>query len=190
MITLRDVSPADRDLMLAWRNLPEVAAYMYSDHVITPEEHGRWFARMLTDETVKYWIIVQDGRDAGVANLAAIDRRNSRCSWAFYLADPATRGKGAGGFVEYQVLSYVFDGLGLNKLCCEVLAFNEQVVSLHQRFGFQQEGLFRQHIVKKGEKLDVVALALLRSDWDSRRDELAAWLGRIEKRQRRNGVPT
>jgi UDP-4-amino-4,6-dideoxy-N-acetyl-beta-L-altrosamine N-acetyltransferase len=180
-MALRDLRPADKGQLLAWRNLPEVAAYMYTDHLITAGEHERWFRRIRHDPDCRYWIIVCDSLDVGLACIFDLDWHHRRCSWAFYLADPSMRGKGAGGFVEYAVLRYVFDELKLNKLCGEVLAFNEAVVKMHLGFGFQREGLFRQHIFKQGQAFDVVAVAMLREEWESLK-------AGIEERLRRKGV--
>ncbi len=74
------------------------------------------------------------------------------------------------------MLRYVFDGLGLNKLCCEVLDTNRAVVDMHKRFGFQEEGLFRRHICKKGVWHDVVALAMLRDGWLALKPKIEARL--------------
>jgi UDP-4-amino-4,6-dideoxy-N-acetyl-beta-L-altrosamine N-acetyltransferase len=176
MIALRDLRPDDEPVLLRWRNLPEVARYMYSDHQITPAEHGEWFSSIPGDPKRRYWVIVCEGEDVGLVNLYDIDAANSRCFWAFYLASPSVRGKGVGSFVEYSILQHVFDEMGLDKLCCEVLGFNEPVVKMHARFGFQQEGLFRRHVVKNGEPMDVVRLAILSEDWQRMRQELAARL--------------
>jgi len=181
MIQLRDVTFEDKDKILAWRNLPEVARYMYTDHFITAEEHEIWFERILRDPSCRYWIIVCDSVDVGVVNIYNLDEQNQRCYWAFYVADPSTRGKGVGSFVEYSVLRYVFDELELNKLCCEVLSFNEAVSNMHKRFGFQQEGFYREHIIKGREKLDVVALAMLRQEWELGKPK-------IEERLRGRGI--
>jgi len=166
MIELRDVRETDREQLMAWRNLPEVSAYMYTDHQISVEEHNAWFDRAMKDPTRRYWIIVCDAEDVGLANVIDIDEKNSRCYWAFYISSPNVRGKGVGSFVEYSVLKYVFEDLKLNKLCCEVLGFNETVVNMHQRFGFKQEGILREHVVKSDGKHDVVCLGLLRDEWD------------------------
>lgn len=170
MIRLRALEPADRDRLLEWRNRPEIARYMYTDHVIGPEEHSRWFETAMVSEDRKYWIIELDDEPVGLANLYDIDRQHRRCYWAFYLASPSVRGRGVGSFVEYYVLSHVFDELGLNKLCCEVLGFNEAVVGMHESFGFSREGLFREHIIKGGEAHDVVALAMLADEWEGLRE--------------------
>lgn len=177
MVTLRELLRADSDMLLEWRNLPAVAQYMYTDHIITPDEHRKWFAAIHGDVCRKYWIVVLDGSDVGLANLYAIDRHHRRAYWAFYLADPAVRGRGVGSAVEYKVLRYVFDELGLNRLCCEVLSVNEPVIQMHKSFGFKQEGYYRQHVIKNNTPLDVVVLALLNEEWQAQRPS-------IEKRLR------
>jgi UDP-4-amino-4,6-dideoxy-N-acetyl-beta-L-altrosamine N-acetyltransferase len=170
--SLRDLRPEDMDMIREWRNLPRVADYMYTDHVIRPEEHASWFARIMKDPCCKYWIIVCDGENVGLVNLYNIDHKNRRCYWAFYVVSPNVRGKGVGSYAEYAILSYVFNELKFEKLCCEVLAFNKGVVEMHQRFGFVQEGFFRKHILKRGEFHDVVCLAMLRAEWEGSRPEL------------------
>lgn len=181
MNSLRDVRPEDKQMLLEWRNLPEVAKYMYTDHIITQEEHDRWFETAMKDPSRRYWIIVCDGKDVGLVNIYGIDHQNRRCTWAFYIASPDVRGKGVGSFVEYSILRYVFDELKLNKLCCEVLAFNEAVVNMHKGFGFKQEGLYREHIIKGGQPHDVVALAMLHSEWKELKPD-------IENRLRQKGI--
>ena len=172
-VVLRDVGKDDRQRLLAWRNSPEVAAFMYSDHQIGQAEHDRWFDGMAGDKRRQYWMIVVDGEPVGLANLADIDTRNGRCAWAYYLASPSVRGLGVGSYIEFWVIEYVFKALGLTKLWCEVLASNESVWMLHERYGFQREALFRQHVIKDGAPADVVGLGLLVQDWPARRDEMA-----------------
>lgn len=166
MILLREIQSSDKEKVLQWRNMPEVSRFMYTDHYIAPDEHERWFKKILTDSSGKYWIIVCDDEDAGLANIYNLDHRHSRCYWAFYIARSKVRGKGVGSFVEYSVLHYVFDELNLNKLCCEVIDFNEPVINMHKKFGFKQEGLFRKHVMKENRFADVVSLAMLKSEWE------------------------
>ena len=172
MITLRDVQSGDKDKLHEWRNLPDVRRYMYTDHVIPQAEHDAWFARMLTDDRCKYWIIVCDGEDVGVVNLVNIDCAHSRCYWAFYLVSPNIRGKGVGSWVEFATLRHVFEDLKLEKLCCEVLGFNQAVVEMHKSFGFVQEGVLREHIHKDDGAHDVVCLSMLRAEWEAKKPEL------------------
>ena len=175
-VRLRDVTGADRDRLRIWRNQPEVARWMYSDDEISPEAHARWFESALVDPARRYWIIELEGEPVGLANLADISPVHRKCAWAYYLASPAVRGKGVGAFVEFWVIEHVFDVMGLNKLCCEVLAENEAVWKLHESFGFVREALFRHHVWKGGEPQDVVGLGLLAADWTRARPQSAARL--------------
>jgi UDP-4-amino-4,6-dideoxy-N-acetyl-beta-L-altrosamine N-acetyltransferase len=189
MISLRDLTAGDKEKMREWRNLPEIRKYMYTDHIISPQEHELWFGRILKDPSCRYWIIVCDAEDVGVVYLYSIDRQNRRCYWGFYIVSPTVRGKGAGTFTEYSVLQHVFDEMEFNKLCCEVLAFNRGVVRMHHSFGFVQEGLFRKHISKGGEMHDVVCLAILREEWETAKKPLTEKLQTMGLVGEARGIP-
>ena len=169
MIELTDLAEEHRWQVLDWRNDPDVARYMYDSDPITREVHDAWFTRLLAAQDRKGWAVVMDGTPVGAAFISGIDRDNRRASWAFYLADPSTRGRGVGSAVEYLVLEQAFTGLRLHKLCCEVLSFNQAVVTMHQKFGFVQEGLLREHWHREGQWLDVHVLAMFDHEWAQRR---------------------
>ena len=178
-VTLRPMTAADGDTVLAWRNSEAVAPYMYSEHVITADEHAAWLARALEGGDRRFWIIELDGAGVGLANLVKIDAVHSKCEWAYYLADPATRGRGVGSVVEVLVLGFVFERLRLNRLWCEVLVENEAVWGLHERFGFRREALLRAHVRKAGVFRDVVGLGMLAADWPAAK---AAALARLAEK--------
>jgi len=178
-VTLRPLEDGDSGRLHAWRNSPEVAAYMYTDHAISPEEHARWFAGLKGDPRRAYWIIEADGAPVGLANFYDIDRSHGRAAWAYYLADPAIRGKGVGGYVEYWMIEQAFGPLALRKLWCEVLASNEAVWRLHQKFGFKEEARFRGHVLKGGQPQDVLGLGLMAEEWAVARPAMAQRLDRM-----------
>jgi UDP-4-amino-4,6-dideoxy-N-acetyl-beta-L-altrosamine N-acetyltransferase len=167
-VALRPLRLDDVLTVRRWRNDPDVARYMYTDHPIGEAEHARWFAQALDSPDRVYWIVELDGRPVGLANVYAIARDHGRAYWAFYLADPSVRGRGVGSFVERFVLRHAFAELGLRKLCCEVLATNEAVVRMHQKFGFVVEGVLRHHVTKQGRPEDVVTLGMLADEWRER----------------------
>jgi len=177
---MRDLRPDDRDKIRRWRNKPGVGLHQFTDHYIGVEEHERWFARMMSDPTVRYWVITWSGEDVGIANLYDINPRHQRCYWAFYIAEEGFRGRGIGSLVEYFVLEQVFETLKLNKLCCEVLASNPAVTKMHQRFAFREEGYLRGHVIKHGEPADVHTMAVLREEWVERRPSIQKLLTEVK----------
>ncbi len=100
--------PATATRLFAWRNLPEVARWMYSAHAISPEEHGRWFAGALADPRRRYWVIEAAGRPVGLANLYDLAPEHGRTAWAYYLARSLDARPGDRRFVEYWVIEHVF----------------------------------------------------------------------------------
>lgn len=172
--TIRPLTAEDGPRVLAWRNDPAISAYMYNDHAITEAEHAAWLDRMLTLDDRRGYVIELDGGPVGAAFVTGIDPVHRHAMWAFYLADPAVRGRGVGAAVEVAVLRVAFEELGLHKLSCEVIDFNAAVVRMHQRFGFVEEGLFRAHVCKDGRWHDVHRLAMSADTWSASRDELLA----------------
>lgn len=155
----------DIELVRMWRNSPEVSQYMYTDEFISEEHQKLWFNKIKNENNSRYWIIEFENKKIGVASLTDIDTRNSKCFWGFYLGTTDNRGKGIGAKIEYKILEYVFEDLKLNKLCGEVLSFNENVIRMHEKFGFRREGYLRNHIRKQEKFHDVVVIALLSYEW-------------------------
>jgi UDP-4-amino-4,6-dideoxy-N-acetyl-beta-L-altrosamine N-acetyltransferase len=164
-ISLRIIEENDIELVRKWRNSSDVAPYMYTDSIITEEQQKNWFKKIRSENSSVYWIIEYEGKKLGLASITRIDRTLSSCYWAFYLGDFSVRGGGIGAKIEYNVLQYVFNELELNKLRCEVFVTNDKVIKMHEKFGFRREAFYREHCVKNNQKLDVVGLAILSSEW-------------------------
>jgi UDP-4-amino-4,6-dideoxy-N-acetyl-beta-L-altrosamine N-acetyltransferase len=148
-----------------WRMKPEVSEYMYTSPDISSEEQKQWYRDIKNDQTKKHWIIEVDGEWVGLVNLYNIDLINKRAYWAYYLGETSVKGKGIGTQVELNILQYVFDKMGLNKLCCEIFTSNEKVIKLHEKFGSNIEGTLRNHIYKDGKFHDIVTMGMMKSDW-------------------------
>lgn len=169
-VILRPLAEADLERVRQWRNSPEVSKYMYSENYISESDQVRWYTKIKDDTSCYYWIIEYDGKALGVASLTDINPTLDSCFWAFYLGDTSLRGCGIGAKTEYRVLSFVFDVLKLNKLRCEVLISNPQVICMHEKFGFRREAYYREHVKKNGGYLDVIGLAMLKKEWEQSKD--------------------
>lgn len=167
---LRSIQDNELEIMRNWRNAPAVRANMYTRHEISSEEHLAWWARTRLREDQQYFMYANDGKPLGIVAFTMIDRVNSNCSWAFYAGLDTPRGTGSK--MEFVALEYVFNDLKLHKLHCEVLAFNTSVINLHRKFGFQVEGIFRQHHRTDSGYTDIYGLGILASEWVRKREEM------------------
>ncbi len=163
---LRPVERKDLEKLLEWRNADRIRAFMYTDHIISPEEHAAWFERLGTNDTAYALLFTVNGRPLGVVNVTSIDRRNGTCHWGFYIGE-ADAPRGSGTALGYLGLYYIFDTLGIRKVIGEAFAFNEASIAFHRRLGFSQEGHFVQHVVKNGSCQDILSFALFRDQWEA-----------------------
>lgn len=156
------------------RNQISVRASMYSDHLISSEEHINWIKSVTTNEkNIVFVALSYAGKVLGVVSLQNYEVKQKRSSWAFYL-DEDVRG-GLGAFIEFNFLDFSFIKLGLEKLNCEVIESNEPVIKLHKKFHFLEEGLRRSEVIKNHNRVGVILLGLLKEEWLSNRE---AFLGK------------
>ena len=161
---LRPIEEADLVKVLEWRNSDRIRAVMFTDSIITINEHRAWFERLHKEKTAICRIFEFQDRPVGVVNIIQIDRHNNKCSWGFYLGEVDVP-RGTGTVMGYLALEYIFEALGMRKLCAEVLAFNTTSIKFHKKLGFVEEGRFIKHVLKNDNYEDVIAMALFYEDW-------------------------
>jgi len=71
---------------------------------------------------------------------------------------------------------YVFDELGYRRFEWKCNNRNEPSKAAAKRFGFAFEGVFRQHMIQKGENRDTAWFAMLDGDWRRYRADYERWL--------------
>ena len=163
MYSLRQMTESDLPTILGWRNHPDVRKNMYTQHVISWDEHAAWFHRMKDDPSKRYFVCVNGSEPVGVVGFYGIRDDHKTAEWAFYSGDVSARG--VGSQMEFLALEYAFLELGLEKLSCEVLGYNESVIAFHRKHGFRVEGVRRRQYFLNGRYEDVHLLALFRKDW-------------------------
>ena len=176
---LRDIKDAEIDLMRVWRNEPATRVNMYTQHEISTNEHATWWAKTRIKENDKYFMYEIDGIPSGISAFTGIDHHSETSAWAFYASPTAPRGTGSK--MEYLMLQYAFEKLKLQKLYCEVLAFNASVIKLHQKFGFKIEGIFRNQYKAPTGFVDIYRLGILSSEWQEIHPIMHAKLAELQK---------
>lgn len=160
---LRPVQLSDAEMILSWRNQDNVRVNMYNHEIIDLDSHMKWFTSILNNTSCLYFIYEQQGKAMGVLSFSQIDMKNKKASWAFYSGNTAVRG--IGSEMEQLALDYAFNELNLNKLCCEVLEFNNSVINFHRKFGFKIEGIKKQDYCRDGFFYDIYQLAITKRDY-------------------------
>jgi RimJ/RimL family protein N-acetyltransferase len=76
----------------------------------------------------------------------------------------------------YLLARHAFDELGYRRLEWKCDAANARSMRAAERFGFSHEGLFRQHMVRKGRNRDTAWFSIIDGEWPTRREAFEAWL--------------
>ena len=63
--SIASVSREDRELVREIRNHPDIRKYMYTEHVISPDEHLRWLEGLEGDESRKVFVIFSGDKLVG-----------------------------------------------------------------------------------------------------------------------------
>lgn len=157
LITARKMCQQDLNIVLSWRNHPNVRRFMLTQHEIKLHEHHAWFDRSSKDETKALLVIVEDGAPIGCVIFMNMGIK-STADWSFYV-DPEGK-PGAGHKVCLAALDVAFNKLKLHKVAGQVLDFNEASIRLHRRLGFTQEGILREHCLIDGAYRDLLCFGL------------------------------
>ena len=168
---LRPIEWDDLEKILKWRNSERIRANMYTDHIISLEEHRAWFERSKLQTTSVYLVFDVQDQPAGLVYFTDIDKNNSKSHWGFYLGEENIP-RGSGTVMGVLGLDYAFTQLKIRKLCGEAFAFNDASIRFHKRLGFSEEGRFIKHVLRRGVYEDVVSFALFREDWLNKQQNL------------------
>jgi RimJ/RimL family protein N-acetyltransferase len=77
---------------------------------------------------------------------------------------------------QFVFARYVFDELGYRRYEWKCNNLNEPSKRAAERFGFTFEGVFRQHMIIKGQNRDTAWFSMLDSEWPRIKAEYERWL--------------
>lgn len=159
---VRPMLHTDLELVLAWRNHPDVRRHMYTQHEITLDEHLSWFERASNNSRKHPLIFESHGKPTGFVNFSELEC-GGVADWGFYASPDAPRGSGR--LLGRMALEYGFTKFKLHKVCGQALGHNERSIRFHQTLGFQQEGVLRDQHFDGTQYHHVFCFGLLRNEW-------------------------
>ncbi len=116
------------------------------------------------------------GKVEGYASFMRMDAANGVIEVGNILLSPSLQRTTAATEAMYLMARHVFEDLGYRRYEWKCNAKNEPSQRAAERLGFTFEGLFRQHMVVKGQNRDTAWFAMLDSEWPARKMAFEAWL--------------
>ena len=166
---LRKISEQDLNTILQWRNQDVVRQVMFTDHVIKPEEHLKWWQQVKSDNSKLYFIFCHNDIDCGVVSFTNIEQ-NKSAVWGFYFKNldhlTALERFRITHTMETEAINYAFQHLKITVLKCAVFKFNQVIIKIHTRFGFKETK--RYQMQKNNQPEWVIEMSLTKQQWFSK----------------------
>ena len=137
-----------------------------------------WLEKAETSEDPLYFTCIDraSGKVAGRQTLMRIDPGNGVAEIGHIHWGPLMQRKPAATEAHYLFMRYVFDELGYRRWEWKCNNRNEPSKRAAERFGFKHEGIFRQHMVIKGESRDTAWYSIIDAEWPRLRNAYEGWL--------------
>ncbi|UXY15552.1 UDP-4-amino-4,6-dideoxy-N-acetyl-beta-L-altrosamine N-acetyltransferase [Chitiniphilus purpureus] len=146
------------------RTHPDIARWMGSGGDIPLASHLAYMARQHA-QTCDFNYL---GRDAagtlGVVSLHRLDARNG-LAWLGIYRNPFRDEPGLGHRLLQAISQLAFGRLSLHTLKLEVVADNLTAIAAYRRFGFAEEGRWREAILRDDRRYDLLLMGLLAREW-------------------------
>ena len=121
-------------------------------------------------------IDAESGEARGRAALMRIDEANGAVEVGHILFGDGLRQTRGATEAIYLFARHVFEDKGYRRFEWKCDARNAASRRAALRFGFSYEGLFRQHMVRKGRNRDTVWFSMLDGEWPDRKSAFERWL--------------
>ena len=169
-VYLRAFEPEDAPLAVPWMNDQEVTrtlAWFRPANLQTEEEFIA--SSLKADDRVALAIAVKESdRLIGATGLEQIKWRERIACFGIVIGEKPAWGKGYGTDATRLMVKYGFETLNLNRIWLHAREDNTGGIRAYEKAGFRREGVLRQEVYREGRYWDVVAMAILRADWEGR----------------------
>jgi RimJ/RimL family protein N-acetyltransferase len=151
--------------------------FMFVGPFVSRQDFAGWLAACRRCEDPLFFAIVD--RNHGPLGLASFTHINPGHGVIelgnIFFAAPLQRTRAATEAI-YLMLRHAFDQLGYRRVEWKCDSRNLRSRRAALRFGFRCEGLFRQHMVVKGESRDTMWFAIIDREWPRLRQAYRRWL--------------
>jgi RimJ/RimL family protein N-acetyltransferase len=93
-----------------------------------------------------------------------------RNSWvAIGIGERGYWGQGYGHEAMGLALDFAFNELNLHRVQLTVYSYNERAIRMYEKLGFQREGVYREFLLRDGQRYDMLLYGLLSHEWMERK---------------------
>lgn len=129
-----------------------------------------------SQDPVFYALVDPSGNPLGFFSLMRIDLKTRVVELGYVIFSPLLQRTTAATEAFYLIASAVFGELGYRRLEWKCDNLNVPSKKAAARFGFTEEGVFRQHLIVKGRNRDTAWFSIVDTEWPRLQDSFDKWL--------------
>jgi len=164
LMNFTNLNEEEKEMILRWRNSENVRKWMFTDRIISLEEHLEFIDSLKRDSRNFYFLVKKASEYLGVVSLTRLDLRNRNAYLGIY-ANPEKKIPGVGSVLGEILLKLAFDVAKLHTLKLEVFEDNERAIALYKRLGFVEEGRLREFVFREGRWKDVIVMGITEEEY-------------------------
>jgi RimJ/RimL family protein N-acetyltransferase len=174
---LRPFERTDAPLLALWINDREITRNLkiHRPMSIQNEEDFIERSRHAESDVILGIALKESNKLIGSAGLHDIDNTNRHCMFGIMIGEKLNWGKGYGTDVTRLMARHAFETLNLNRVWLHVYEFNARGLRAYEKVGYKKEGVLRQHTYRDGRYWDVIAMSILRQEWDEQKKKVPAF---------------
>ncbi len=160
------------------RGAPERFRYLREEPPESRAEFQAWLKKAEASVDPLYFAVIDkaSGKVAGRQTFLRIEPAHGCMEIGHILWGPAIARKPAATEAHYLFAKHAIEDLGYRRWEWKCNNHNAASKRAAERFGFQFEGTFRQHMIVKGESRDTAWYSIIDREWPKLKLAYEAWL--------------
>ena len=133
LLNFIDLTIEEKEMILEWRNHPDIRKWMYNQDEIKLEEHLTFIESLKSKKDKSYFLVKKEDKFIGVIDFTQLVEKTS-VHMGIY-SNPNIKGNGK--ILLNKIIDYSFNNLKVERIFSEVFAENDKAHNLYKKFNFK-----------------------------------------------------
>lgn len=171
-VYLRAFNQEDANTTHKWRTDEEVISTLVGrKYFVSLDYEKKWVSDVIFSpgSNIKLAVCIKDtDQHIGNAYLDNVDSFNQNALFSLMIGEKSFWGKGLGTELTMLMLYHAFYSMNLKRVQSYQLRDNIGSIQVHNKCGFQQEGILRNAVFKNGNLVDLNVMGILKEEFDKK----------------------
>jgi RimJ/RimL family protein N-acetyltransferase len=172
LVALRATEEEDLPLLKRWINDPDVTETLAGRYPYGMRGERDYYEANYAPafKRVAFVIVaLESGVPIGNCSLDTPSPEDRAAELGIFIGEKSFWDRGFGTDAMKTLVRFGFDEMNLNRIELTVFDFNHRAIRVYEKIGFEVEGTLREAHYQNGAYVDMIAMSILRRDWEAHR---------------------